>query len=476
MADKGIKRFDELNIARLSLISVQERIPANYRDWSVELEDGDRRYRVTCQALPEYGVPHGIDTDISAALVNLYIDQGSPADGTVTCTPYQLLQMAGLDTSGRYYTSLDESLKRLTTTTYFISEGWRDHPRGRWTNVNFRYIDRIEFTSGEAEKLDASSVLRITLPQEISRSVRAGYIKSLDLSFMQTLKRPPTRALYRLLDAQRRDPENPDAVAMAYQVGLMEWAEACKIVTDRPSMAQRTLDAAHEELIEKGFLKNVEYLGRGKKKMLQYTFGEAFIPPDPALLQELADLGVTQTRALQLVREHGEQTVDDAVVRCKAILAAGYKPRSKPAFFVDVLKNPGKYQLPEGVSEARKATAKGQQGKARGSGQPSLFEAPLRPSEEEVDADALLRAQPREKQVEEVMRTLTFLLRNDLKLQELDTLRLALDEGLEDPLEIKAWAIKGISGGQKSTVVRDLRTRLGVKLQALRDQPLTSGR
>ncbi|WP_291431192.1 replication initiator protein A [Deinococcus sp.] len=472
MADRGIKRFDELNIARLSLISVQERIPANYRDWSVELEDGDRRYRVTCQALPEYGVPHGIDTDISAALVNLYIDQGSPDDGTVTCTPYQLLQMAGLDTSGRYYTSLDESLKRLTTTTYFISEGWRDHPRGRWTNVNFRYIDRIEFTSGEAEKLDASSVLRITLPQEISRSVRAGYIKSLDLSFMQTLKRPPTRALYRLLDAQRRDPENPDAVAMAYQVGLMEWAEACKIVTDRPSMAQRTLDAAHEELIEKGFLKSVEYLGRGKKKMLQYTFGEAFIPPDPALLQELADLGVTQTRALQLVREHGEQTVDDAVVRCRAILAAGYRPRSKPAFFVDVLKNPGKYQVPEGVSEARKATAKGQQTTARGSGQPSLFGTPLRPSEEEMDADTLLRAQPREQQVEEVMRTLTFLLRNDLKLQELDTLRLALDEGLEDPLEIKAWAIKGISGGQKSTVVRDLRTRLGVKLQALRDQTL----
>ena len=57
MTDRGIKRFDELNIARLSLISVQERIPADYRDWVVELEDGDRRYRVTCQALPEYGVP-----------------------------------------------------------------------------------------------------------------------------------------------------------------------------------------------------------------------------------------------------------------------------------------------------------------------------------------------------------------------------------------------------------------------------------
>ncbi|PNY79615.1 replication initiator protein A [Deinococcus koreensis] len=463
MTEKGIKRFDELNIARLSLISVQERIPSDYRDWTVELEDGDRRYRVTCQALPEYGVPHGIDTDISAALVNLYIDQGSPTDGTVTCTPYQLLQMAGLDTSGRYYASLDESLKRLTTTTYFIAEGWRDHPKGRWTNVNFRYIDRIEFTSGQAERLDASSVLRITLPQEISRSVRAGYIKSLDLSFMQTLKRPPTRALYRLLDAQRRDPENPDAVAMAYQVGLMEWAEACKIVTDRPSMAQRTLDSAHEELIEKGFLKSVEYLGRGKKKLLQYTFGEAFIPPDPALLQELAELGVTQTRALQLVREHGEHGVEDAVVRCKAILAGGYKPRSKPAFYVDVLKNPGKYQLPEEARAAQKAPSKAQVTKERGAVQPSLFETPSRAAEEESREEERLRTLPRETQVEEVMRTLTFLLRNDLKLIELDTLRLALDEGLEDPLEIKAWAIGGIASGQKMTIVRDLRARLSLK-------------
>ncbi|BBN96725.1 plasmid replication initiator repA-related protein [Deinococcus grandis] len=471
MTDKGIKRFDELNIARLSLISVQERIPADYRDWTVELEDGDRRYRVTCQALPEYGVPHGIDTDISAALVNLYIDQGSPPDGVVTCTPYQLLQMAGLDTSGRYYAALDESLKRLTTTTYFIAEGWRDHPRGRWTNVNFRYIDRIEFTSGEADRLDASSILRVTLPQEISRSVRAGYIKSLDLSFMQTLRRPPTRALYRLLDAQRRDPENPDAVAMAYQVGLMEWAQACKIVTDRPSMAQRTLDAAHEELIEKGFLKNVEYVGRGKKKLLHYTFGEAFIPPDPALLQDLADLGVTQTRALQLVREHGEKTVEEAVSRCRAVLSTGFKPRSRPAFFVDVLRNPGKYELPQEPAAALKAPVKTQQAPARPSPQPNLFEGPSGASEEEVDGEARLRAMPREKQVEEVMRTLTFLLRNDLKLQELDTLRLALDEGLEDPLEIKAWAIRGISSGQKSSVVRDLRARLSLSLAQPSDPP-----
>ncbi|WP_345455377.1 replication initiator protein A [Deinococcus aluminii] len=462
MSEKGIKRFDELNIARLSLISVQERIPPDYRDWSVELEDGDRRYKVTCQAMPEYGVPHGIDTDISAALVNLYIDQGAPADGSVTCTPYQLLQMAGLDTSGRYYAALDESLRRLTTTNYFIAEGWRDHPRKRWTNVNFRYIDRLEFTSGDENRLDASSVLRITLPQEIARSVRAGYIKPLDLSFMQTLKRPPTRALYRLLDSQRRDPENPEQVAMSYQVGLMEWAEACKIVTDRPSMAQRTLDAAHEELLEKGFLKSVEYLGRGKKKMLHYTFGDAFIPPDPLLVQSLADIGITHTRALQLVREHGEAEVEDTLIRYQTIVSGGYRPRSRPAFFVDLLKNPEKYQTPEGAALPSEGPQKAPQGRKKGERSREELEGPSRPLQEEEDADAALRALPREAQVEAVMRTLTFLLRNDLKLPELDTLRLALDEGLEDPLDVKAWVLRGISSGQKAAMIRDLRARLSL--------------
>ncbi|SMB80611.1 replication initiator protein A [Deinococcus hopiensis] len=464
MTEKEIKRFDELNIARLSLISVQERIPVGYRDWSVELEDGDRRYRVTCQAMPEYGVPHGIDTDITAALVNLYIDQGAPTDGTVTCTPYQLLQMAGLDTSGRYYAALDESLRRLTTTNYFIAEGWRDHPRKRWTNVNFRYIDRLEFSSGEAERLDASSILKITLPQEIARSVRSGFIKPLDLSFMQTLKRPPTRALYRLLDAQRRDPENPEQVAMSYEVGLMEWAEACKIITDRPSLAVRTLDAAHEELIEKGFLKSVEYLGRGKKKLLHYTFGEAFIPPDPLLMQGLTDIGITPTRALQLVREHGEALIADTFTRYQAIVAEGYKPRSRPAFFVDLLKNPGKYMNPEVPVAVSGGPYKAQQDTPQGKRPRKAPQAPSRPSQEERDleADTALRALPREGQVEEVMRTLTFLLRNDLKLTELDTLRLALDEGLEDPLDVKAWVLRGISSGQKGEMIRELRARLSL--------------
>jgi hypothetical protein len=33
-----IRRFDESNVARLGIISIQERIPPDYTSWTVELE------------------------------------------------------------------------------------------------------------------------------------------------------------------------------------------------------------------------------------------------------------------------------------------------------------------------------------------------------------------------------------------------------------------------------------------------------
>jgi plasmid replication initiation protein len=62
--------------------------PRRYRRWDVEFDDGQHPYRVGCLALPEYGVPHGIDNDIMTALINLFIEQGCPTDNAVTASAY----------------------------------------------------------------------------------------------------------------------------------------------------------------------------------------------------------------------------------------------------------------------------------------------------------------------------------------------------------------------------------------------------
>ncbi len=453
MTDNLVKRFDEINVARLSLISVQERIPEHHREWSIEVQDHNFRYRVTCQAMPEYGVPHGIDNDISAALINLFIEQGMPDDNAITCTPYLILTTAGLDTSGRYYATLETTLKRLLTTNYFISEGWRDHPRRRWTTASFRYIDRLEYT-GEEERMDEGSVLKIYLPAEIVRSVRAGYLKALDLAFMQGLRRPPTRALYRLLDARRFDPERPEQRVVVYQVGLMEWAEACKIIADRPSMVVRALKPAHEELLARGYLRAVEIHGRGKKQVIEYVFGEVEQPPDPELLADLVSrTGLTRVRATQLIRLHPRAYLEDSLDRLTALLASGFKPRSRTALFVDLVANPDKYEIPTDFvapEPPREALQRAESAKRAAEAQA------------EKDLDALERL-PKPQQVEEVMRVLLVMLRNDLKTHEFDALRELLLQ--DNPQEIKRWVLRGFAAGEQATILRDLRTRLRSGMQ-----------
>ncbi|MCV4626643.1 replication initiator protein A, partial [Escherichia coli] len=82
--------------------------------------------RLSCVAVAEHGgVPHGLDNDVSLALISLYQEAGSPEDGTIVTTAYRILSIIGWDTSGHYYRALKESLDRLTTATFTASEAWR---------------------------------------------------------------------------------------------------------------------------------------------------------------------------------------------------------------------------------------------------------------------------------------------------------------------------------------------------------------
>ncbi|GEM83688.1 MAG: hypothetical protein KatS3mg074_107 [Meiothermus sp.] len=107
----------------------------------------------------------------------------------------------------------------LTTATYVLSEAWREN--GRWQSVTFRYIEKQEYTSSTQGKLDHSGVLRITLANEIVHSLKNQYVKPIDIEFMASLRRPLSRALYRLLGAQHFSPENPSLLPR-FEVNLME--------------------------------------------------------------------------------------------------------------------------------------------------------------------------------------------------------------------------------------------------------------
>lgn len=425
------QHLDEANVARLGLISIQERIPEGYASWEEEFEFLGKPVKLACYASEKVGgVPHGLDNEVSLALIALYFNAGSPEDGTFTATPYQILKLMGLDTSGYYYQALKESLMRLTTATYVLSEAWRAD--GRWQSVTFRYIEKLEYTSSAEGKLDRASVLRITLAKEIVRSLKQNYVKPIDIEFMASLRRPLSRALYRLLDAQRFSPENPTPLTR-FEVNLMEWAAACKIVHKRPDKVRRTLEPAHEELIERRYLQSVEYIGRGQNQTIVYVFGEeAGGVPDMEAVELLMAEGLSFTSAYSLARRYSLAHIKDRLERYRSILASGYKPKNKQGFLVDVIRDEtGKYAraLPPST---RRVQAKVEEEEAR---------------RIEEEAEREWQSMPKEAQVRRALQVAQLLLRSRLSVGDLEDLTRLMETGVLEPKrvveELKEAAAQG---------------------------------
>ncbi len=426
------QHLDEANVARLGLISIQERIPEGYASWEEEFEFLGKPVKLACYASEKVGgVPHGLDNEVSLALIALYFNAGSPEDGTFTATPYQILKLMGLDTSGYYYQALKESLMRLTTATYVLSEAWRAD--GRWQSVTFRYIEKLEYTSSAEGKLDRASVLRITLAKEIVRSLKQNYVKPIDIEFMASLRRPLSRALYRLLDAQRFSPENP-APLTRFEVNLMEWAAACKIVHKRPDKVRRTLEPAHEELMERRYLQSVEYIGRGQNQTIVYVFGEeAGGVPDMEAVELLMAEGLSFTSAYSLARRYPLAHIKDRLERYRSILASGYKPKNRLGFLVDVIRDEsGKYARALPPTSARRVQAKVEEEEAR---------------RIEEEAEREWQNMPKEAQVRRAVQVAQLLLRSRLSVGDLEDLTRLMEEGVLEPRrlveELKEAAAQG---------------------------------
>ncbi len=432
-----IRRFDEANVARLGLISIQERIPSDFTSWTIDFSLDGRRARLSCVAVAEHGgVPHGLDNDVSLALISLYQEAGSPEDGFVVTTAYRILSIIGWDTSGHYYEALKDSLDRLTTATFTASEAWRSG--SKWTTVKFRYIDRLEYTSDDDKlNLGGGSVLKIRLAREITESIRGKYIKPLDLEFLTSLDRPLTRALYRLLDAQRIGPEGQEVTQ--FRTNIVGWAEACKIVDKTPTRVRRTLEGAHTELVERGFLSAVEYLGRGPQQEVLYTFAKQPAIPEEAreVVARLLRYKVARQVAHNLIHTFGIERVKDRLNKFEAILEAGYAPRNQAGFLVDVVRDEeAKYSDPQGfVSGSRRKETEAAKVKRLEAARKA---EERRQKETEAEWDSL----DAKGKATKALRLLTLILGKQLPTRYFSGLSEAFEGGLMDAREVVEGAIR----------------------------------
>jgi plasmid replication initiation protein len=333
-------RINELDLARAGIVRASQAAPKE-QDWVAEFEANGVQYRVEGHA--HRGRPYGMDGDILLALQTLFFRAGCPEKNRVRMAPTVLLGMSGLTRSARDYVRLREGLLRIasvrwelttrsvgtfrpqdnrTASTGLISDLWLDNAEG------------MEQTPGI--RVSADSMIDVVFTATFASLIRDGLYQILDGDLMARLGTSPSRALYRCLAAHRI---RGDQLTQALRVNLRDWLEACGI-SGRADAAKRSLDAAHERLIDEGYLEVVEDEGRGTRRTLTYRFRAA---AQPELVAELKARGVVPGVAATLSADYPER-VHPAIQAVEFRMQGGWKPRSLAATLVDAIKNPEKYE------------------------------------------------------------------------------------------------------------------------------------
>ncbi|SMB85160.1 Replication initiator protein A [Deinococcus hopiensis KR-140] len=290
---------DERNLGRLGLISAQKTVPATLRTWSrdITLPDG-RPASILCSVSEGQTVPHGLDNDVMVGLISLCFEAGLPSDGKFSTSAYRLLKACGFPTTVQYYRILEEALKRLTDAKYTIKEGWFRQGEQMWSTQMFSQIMYLAYNARSA--LGGGSVITVRLADPITENLRAGYIKPLDVGFYTSLSQPLVRALYRQLDARRFDEHRSDGLAPGFQVGLRDWAASLGILSQRSDKVREALSGAHQELVERDYLQDAKWSGRGMSATLEYVFADLPQTQRPELVEMMLARGVKRGMALRL--------------------------------------------------------------------------------------------------------------------------------------------------------------------------------
>lgn len=344
---RQLQGHDERNIARLALALAQNRIPSTLQSWEKQLTvDALGAIHVKCVSRADAVVPHGLDNDIIIGLVNAFVEQGLPNAGVIQLSAYRLLTLAGLTVGGRQYSEVLEGLRRLQGSTFAITESWFDGRQHQWVSEEFSIISsfaRVDATeiAEEIGTLRADTILEIQLARAITRSVRSGHLRPLDLEFYSQLSQPMVRTLYRSLE-ERRAPLGK-VPTDAYTVSTRNWGEHLGMHGWRLDKIRRALEPAHQELLDTAYLVEVIYTGRGEGQQITYRFGQVAAPPNTELVALLTRNGLSAPNAVKTVQAYAAQVEATVAAFGRVVSQARTPVKNRQGLLVDMFRNPERY-------------------------------------------------------------------------------------------------------------------------------------
>jgi plasmid replication initiation protein len=322
---------DEMNLAEFPISLLAKRHESNntileFSD-TIEGKNGKpMRREWTVTGSEKCGLPLAFDNDVLLALMVLGKEKNFDSR-KIYFTRYRLCEIMGWQQGGCKYIRIEEALDRLQGVSIKAKNAVWDNERKVYVTKNFGIIDDYELMDSSRpgpSGQDTFPFSYVNLNEVVFESIKAGYIKSLDLRTYFDLESAITKRLYRYLDKKsygNKKKFEMNLFTLAYaHLGFNN--ETYKYASD----LKKKLTPSHEELIHTGFLRSAEYqkTSDGSSEKVIYIFSGKTeltgISPDPKssleittagneLLNKLTRIGITRKVADQIMREYPRETI-----------------------------------------------------------------------------------------------------------------------------------------------------------------------
>jgi hypothetical protein len=257
----AIRGKDEMNLAEFpfGILKRQGDAEDTYvYEGTITTRDGTRhQQRWEVHGLGSLGLPSEYDERVLIALMAVTASHNFQ-NRKVPFSVYQILQIMGVGTGKRDYLSVERALKRLIGVTIFAEGAFWDQGEHEWVSKSTSGFHILEkYWLGYQERNDTIREQEgvpayIIWSNDLWKSIKNGYIKTLDLQFYFSLETPMSRRLYRFLDKRLyyREQYQIDVYDLSGRLGMSRYPYASKII--------EKLRPALEELKARGFLKRYE--------------------------------------------------------------------------------------------------------------------------------------------------------------------------------------------------------------------------
>ncbi|MFC6663653.1 hypothetical protein [Deinococcus multiflagellatus] len=398
-------------------------------------------------------VPHGLDNDTVAALVTLYYLQDCPENFSIRISFSSLLKAMYLTDTGPNRALVLKSLDRLNAAKFRFQDAWKHEDSRVSLKSRFSIVDRVDDIRRMPEHQTIAGRdehdLLIYLGSALAHSVNARQILTLRPAVLAELSSCVARSVYRTFEGIRIASSAPDELKKELLLDTAELAGYLRLLAPNGDIAdsanvQRIIKPALTSLQTMGYLERVDTIGRGKMATLRLTFsGEANIV-DMRSVAILETLGIFDETAFDLARTHSRDVIE--AVRDYALEAPGI--RSPSGFAIK------KLTAGEGPNILRARKVK-QARAVKTSAQRA--EPQILPDEEPQVARSL------EERVNEVHRTVSFLLKKRLNEDQYGQLRAWLIVQAEPEATARA-VTTAAAAGELDAFASQLVQQLGVPI------------